>query len=103
MIKCHFREADPISKDEYNKTIKHRCKSLDGHNENIGTYSANNLSPETESSLTLKFSERIQNHPVEENRALGMLSKVIIGDTTISLYYDYCNHGNILLIVAKYF
>ena len=60
MIKCHFREADPISKDEYNKTIEHRCKSLDGHNKNLVTYSANNLSPETESSLTFKFSERIQ-------------------------------------------
>ena len=88
MIKRHFREADPISKDEYNKTIKHRCKSLDGHNKHIGTYSTNNLSPETESSLTFKFSERIQNHPAEENRALGMQSKVIIGDTKINLLFD---------------
>ena len=86
MIKYHFREAGSISKDEYNKTIKHRCKSLDGHNKNIGAYSANNLSPETDSSLTFKFSERIQNHPVEDNRTLGMLGKVIIGDTKISLY-----------------
>ena len=85
MIKCHFREADPISKDEYNKTIEHRCKSLDGHNKNIVTYSANNLSPETESSLTFKFSERIQNHPVEENRTSGMLNKVMIGEIRISL------------------
>ena len=86
MIKCHFRETDPISEDECNKTIKHRCNSLDGHNKSIGTYSADNLSPETESSLTFKFSERIQNHPVEENRTLGMLSKVIIGDTKITIY-----------------
>ena len=84
MIKYHFREADPISKDEYNKTLKHICKSLDGHNKSIGTYSDNNISPETESSATFKFSETIQNHPVEENKALGMLNKVIIGDTRIS-------------------
>ena len=101
MIKCHFREADPISKDEYNKTIEHRCKSLDGHNKNLVTYSANNLSPETESSLTFKFSERIQNHPVEGSRTLGMLNKVFIGDTRISLY-NSSNYSNILLIVAKH-